>query len=106
MDCLAPRNIRSKLAGSLWKKNSRKGRKNAKQAPSAPRFMDKSNQYFRAAALARKTVERLQHDGHSADESKRMVVALINAEEFAVMTGRHSFDEARFAELLDQLPLN
>ena len=66
--------------------------------------MNESNQYLRAALLARETVERLQRDGHSAEEAKRLVVAAINAEEFAVMTGRHAFDEARFSERMRQLP--
>jgi hypothetical protein len=66
--------------------------------------MDESNQYSRATVLARKTVQRLQLEGHSAEDAKRLVTAVINAEEFAVMKGRHSFDEARFAERLRQLP--
>ena len=66
--------------------------------------MDDPSQYTRATILARDTVERLQREGHSVDEAKRMVVAVINAEEFAVMKGRHSFDETRFIERLRQLP--
>jgi len=66
--------------------------------------MGESNQYFRATLLACETFERLQREGHSADEAKRMVVAVVNAEEFALMKGRHSFDEARFSERLRQLP--
>ena len=66
--------------------------------------MDDPSEYARATILARETVERLQQAGHSADGAKRMVVAVINAEEFAVMKGRHSFDEARFIERLRQLP--
>jgi hypothetical protein len=66
--------------------------------------MNESHHYSRAALLARKTVERLQREGHSAEEAKRLVVAAINAEEFAVLKGRHSFDEARFSERLRQLP--
>ena len=66
--------------------------------------MDESNQYFRATLLARETVERLQREGHSADDAKRLVAAVINAEEFALMKGRHSFDLARFTERLRQLP--
>jgi hypothetical protein len=66
--------------------------------------MDESNQYFRATLLARETVELLQQEGHSADEAKQLVAAVINAEEFALMKGRHSFDEARFTERLRQLP--
>ncbi len=66
--------------------------------------MDESDQYFRATLLARETVERLQREGHSADEAKRLVTAVINAEELALMQGRHSFDETRFTERLRQLP--
>ena len=66
--------------------------------------MDESNQYFRATLLAHDTVERLQREGHSADEAKRLVASVISAEEFALMKGRHSFDEARFSERLRQLP--
>ncbi len=67
-------------------------------------LMDESNQYLRATLLARETVERLQREGHSADEAKRLVTAVMNAEEFALMKGRHSFDEARFSQRLHQLP--
>jgi hypothetical protein len=66
--------------------------------------MDDFSQYSRATILARETVDRLQREGHSADEAKRMVAAVINAEEFAVMKGRHTFDETRFVERLHQLP--
>ena len=66
--------------------------------------MDDFSHYSRATILARETVDRLQQEGHSADEAKRMVTAVINAEEFAVMKGRHTFDETRFIERLHQLP--
>ncbi|HWI58053.1 MAG TPA: hypothetical protein VNZ22_12565 [Bacillota bacterium] len=66
--------------------------------------MDESNQYLRATLLARETVQRLQREGHSAEEAKGMVTAVINAEEFAMMKGRHAFDEERFLERLRQLP--
>ncbi len=66
--------------------------------------MSESNQYFRATLIAHETVERLQREGHSADEAKRLVTAVINAEEFALMKGRHTFDETRFSERLRQLP--
>lgn len=66
--------------------------------------MDDPSQYTRATILAGETVERLQQEGHSADEAKRMVAAVINAEGFALMKGRHSFDEARFIERLRELP--
>jgi hypothetical protein len=66
--------------------------------------MDDPSQYTRATILARETVDRLQREGHSADEAKRMVTTVINAEEFAMMKGRHTFDETRFIERLHQLP--
>jgi hypothetical protein len=66
--------------------------------------MDEFNQYFRGTVVARQTVERLQQQGVSADEAKRLVTAVINAEEFAIMKGRHAFDEGRFIERLRQLP--
>jgi len=66
--------------------------------------MDDMNQYRRATIVAGETVKRLQREGHSAEEAKRMVVAVVNAEEFAVMNGRHSFDETRCIERLHQLP--
>jgi len=66
--------------------------------------MDDLNEYSRATILARQTVDRLRREGHSSDEAKRMVAAVINAEEFAAMKGRHTFDRARFIERLHQLP--
>ena len=66
--------------------------------------MDDMNRYFKATVVAGETVKRLQREGHSPDEAKRMVTAVINAEEFAVRTGRHSFDERRCIERLRQLP--
>jgi len=66
--------------------------------------MEPSNQYFKASIFAGRTIKRLQSEGHSANEAKRMVVAVINAEEFAVMSGRHSFDATRCIERLRQLP--
>jgi hypothetical protein len=66
--------------------------------------MDDINQYRRATLAARETVERLRREGHSDEEAKRMVVAVINAEEFAVMKGRHAFAETRCIERLHQLP--
>lgn len=62
------------------------------------------NQYTRATVLARETVERLQREGHSHDEARRMVAAVIDTEALAVMTKRHTFDEDRFMERLNQLP--
>ncbi len=66
--------------------------------------MDDFNQYSRVTILTRETVDRLQREGQSVDEARRMVAAVVNAEEFAVMKGRHTFDEARFIERLHRLP--
>ena len=66
--------------------------------------MDNFGKYTRAASLAGQTVARLRREGHSADEAKRLVTAVINAEEFAVMKGRHLFDETRFIARLEELP--
>ena len=68
------------------------------------RPMEQSDQYFRTTLLAGETVKRLQREGYSTEEAKRLVTAVINAEEFAVMKGRHSFDEGRISERLRQLP--
>ncbi len=66
--------------------------------------MDDMNQYRRATIAAHETVKRLQQEGHSAEAAKRIVAEIINAEEFALMKRRHSFDETRFIERLDKLP--
>jgi len=66
--------------------------------------MGESNKYMRATLLAREAFERLQREGYSALQAKQLVSAVINAEEFAVMKGRHSFEVPRFAERLRQLP--
>jgi hypothetical protein len=76
----------------------------ASSIESVLNFMDDMSQYRRATVLAHETVKRLQREGYSADEAKCMVTAVINAEEFAVMKRRHTFDETRFSERLDQLP--
>ena len=66
--------------------------------------MDESNPFLPASILARETVKRLQREGHPADAAKRMVAAVINAEESAYIKGRHGFDETRFNERLERLP--
>lgn len=71
---------------------------------SSSDYMDDMNQYRRATIVAGETVERLRLAGHSDEEAKRMVAAVINTEEFAVMKGRQTFDETRFIERLRQLP--
>ncbi|HSU55720.1 MAG TPA: hypothetical protein VLT36_16815 [Candidatus Dormibacteraeota bacterium] len=66
--------------------------------------MHQSNDYLRAAILTRDTVARLLREGHSIEQATRFVTAVINAEEFALMKGRHTFDIARFRERLRELP--
>ena len=62
------------------------------------------DEYRRATLLARETVARLEREGHSRDDAKRLVTAVINAEESAVIKGSHPFDEAQLNERLRQLP--
>jgi class 3 adenylate cyclase len=66
--------------------------------------MHETNHYTRATILARETVERLQRGGYSHDEARQLVVMVIDAEAFALMTKRHTFNEDRFMERLNQLP--
>ena len=66
--------------------------------------MSETNEFFRATILASKTVKRLQREGISAAESKRLVTAVINAEESLILKHRQSFNEARVTERLRQLP--
>lgn len=61
-------------------------------------------QYFRITNLVEKTVQRLEREGHSAADAKRMVNVVMSAEITAAMTKRQSFDEDRFMERLNQLP--
>ena len=65
--------------------------------------MKEPNQYLRATLLARETVGRLERTGYSRDEAKRLVIAVINAEDAAVLKGR-AFDEVQFGERLRWLP--
>jgi hypothetical protein len=67
-------------------------------------IMDEANEFYRAAILANRTVKRLQQEGLPADEAKLLVVAVINAEESLIMKPRHSFNETRVTERLQQLP--
>ncbi len=66
--------------------------------------MAESDDFFRAAVLASRTVKRLERQGHSATEAKRLVVSVIDSEEKEVVHYRHSFDAARFIRRLEQLP--
>jgi hypothetical protein len=66
--------------------------------------MDQANEFYRATVLAGKTVKRLQREGVPVDEAKRLVAAVINAEESLILKHRQSFNEARVTERLQQLP--
>ena len=66
--------------------------------------MDAPNQFARATAFAGQTVRRLQREGLSADEAKRLVSAVINEEELVIWKGERAFDETGFIERLRWLP--
>lgn len=66
--------------------------------------MHETNHYTRATILARETIERLQRGGCSHAEARRLVISVIDAEAFALMTKRRTFDEDQFMERLNQLP--
>jgi hypothetical protein len=63
-----------------------------------------ANEYYRATVLASQTVKRLQREGVPTDEAKRLVVAVINADESLILKHRQAFNEARLTERLKQLP--
>ena len=62
------------------------------------------NQYTRASAFAGQTVRRLERGGISAEEARRLVVAVINEEEIEIRKGERAFDEKGMIERLRQLP--
>ncbi len=66
--------------------------------------MDAPNQFTRATVSAGQTVRRLEREGLSVDEAKRLVAGMINEEESKVMKGERAFDEKGFIERLRQLP--
>jgi hypothetical protein len=80
--------------------------------------MDKSREILRATVLevvdnqirdgtplaTRQTFERLQNEGHSAAEAKRLIAGVVAAEVFSVFRNKQAFDEARFVQRLHQLP--
>jgi len=65
--------------------------------------MSAANPYYRSAVLAGATVRRLQREGCSLDEAKRLVVQVINSEETEMIRLRREFDEAGVAERLKRL---
>ncbi|HLX71026.1 MAG TPA: hypothetical protein VKV04_15475 [Verrucomicrobiae bacterium] len=66
--------------------------------------MDASNQFTQATIVAGQTVRRLEREGLSVDEAKRLVAGMINEEESKVMKGERAFDEKGFIERLRRLP--
>jgi hypothetical protein len=66
--------------------------------------MSKLDQYVLATLLARGAVERLKRQGHSVDEARKMVAAVIHVEEYGISKGAHSFDVTRFGDRLRELP--
>ena len=66
--------------------------------------MDQSEEFLEAALVASRTVRRLQREGHSPTEAKRLVIAAIDAEQFELLRQGRRFDEARFIRRLDHLP--
>jgi hypothetical protein len=66
--------------------------------------MIESNPYTRATILAGATFKRLQREGCSSDDAKRLVLHVINSEEAEMNKLRRPFDEARITERLKRLP--
>ena len=66
--------------------------------------LDESNEFYRATVIANQTFKRLQKKGHSDEDAKRMVVAVINAEEAEMKTQNRPFDEVGLIQRLRQLP--
>ena len=52
----------------------------------------------------RQAYERLLQDGHSEEDAKKLIGAVIAAEIFFVMKQGKPFDHARFVAALDRLP--
>jgi len=55
-------------------------------------------------AATRQTYERLQRDGHSSAEAKRLITCVVAAEMFEIAKNKQTFDETRFVQRLEQLP--
>jgi hypothetical protein len=80
--------------------------------------MDESRDLLRASFLevvdnqlrdgkplaTRQTFERLQREGHTASEAKKLIAAIVAAEVFNMAKHKQTFDERRFVERLHQLP--
>lgn len=52
----------------------------------------------------RLTFDRLLREGHSEEDAKKLIGAVIAAEMFYVMKENRPFDHARFIAALDRLP--
>jgi len=52
----------------------------------------------------RLTLDRLLREGHSEEDAKKLIGAVIAAEMFYVMKENRPFDHARFVAALDRLP--
>jgi hypothetical protein len=66
--------------------------------------VDAPNQFARATVFAGQTVRRLEREGLTVDEAKRLVAAVINEEELVVRSGERAFDEEGFVKRLRRLP--
>ena len=52
----------------------------------------------------RQTYERLQREGHSPSEAKRLITCVVAAEMWEISKHKQPFNEARFIQRLEQLP--
>jgi hypothetical protein len=52
----------------------------------------------------RQTYERLLREGHSEDEAKKLIGAVVAAEMFWIMKQEKPFDQDRFVKALARLP--
>ena len=80
---------------------------------------EKFNSYLQSAILeavenqlegndppeTRLTYERLLREGHSEEDAKKLIGAVVAAEMFWIMKRNTPFDHARFVAALEQLPI-
>ncbi len=50
------------------------------------------------------TFERLQREGHSVDEAKRLIAIVVSCEIFDVLKNKQPYNQVRYVESLKQLP--
>ena len=55
--------------------------------------------------ITRTTLERLQNDGHSEAEAKRLIGVALAAEIYEIMKSAKPFDLVRYTRNLDRLPI-